>query len=141
MPKRILLADSSGNMILAQKKLAASHYGTALKSIAVAFYTGIGYYGIRLKDNPTNISGQELLSFWLRKFDIDSAGFTRFAKICPSVRFNFDTQCFEPTREQHTFLLSKDGVQFCFDFALRSLLTIEDRFNRLKIKNTKTSNQ
>ncbi len=131
MPSRIHHTEASGRLIRAEKKIAAGHYGSAMKDIAVAFYAGLGYYGIHLKGNPTSITGNELLRFWIRKFNIDSKRFAQFESIAPTVRFNFDLQRFEPTREQKTYMISKENVQFCFDFALLYLVVIENTYERI----------
>ncbi len=134
MPLRINHTESSGRLIRASKKIEAGHLGSALKDISIAFYTALGNYGIHIKNNPSNISGSELLRFWIRKFNIDSKRFSRFELTAPSVLFNFELQRFEPTREQKTYMLSKNEVQFCFDFTLQSVIQIETEYEKIMRK-------
>ncbi|MEZ4813071.1 MAG: hypothetical protein R2883_06270 [Caldisericia bacterium] len=131
VPLRIKHIESSGRLIRAEKKIQAGHFGSALKDISISFYAALGHYGIHLESNPTNITGSDLLRFWIRKFGVDAKRFSKFEVIAPNVKFNFVLQRFEPTKEQKTFLLSKNEVQFCFDFALQSILQIESEFERL----------
>ena len=131
MPIRIHHKEASARLIRAEKKIKTGHYGSALRDIAVAFYASLGYYGIHLEENPTSITGNELLRFWIRKFNVDAKRFSRFELISPAVRFNFDLQRFEPTKEQKTYMISKKDVQFCYDFTLLSLVGIENAYERI----------